>query len=194
MKLPVYLAAAIGGIGLLSLLQPIEEVLMKLVPMPRFLESTFETIGNPNDFLGSILLAVLVAPAVEEILFRGLILQGFVRNYGTVHGLMLSSLLFGIVHLNPYQFVAGFILGLFIGLLFIKTGSILPGLLVHGFYNGALIGANSVLQATMNQIANDGVVAAVELFMGAVLTGFGLLLLLRATRQLPRRASVHSTE
>jgi membrane protease YdiL (CAAX protease family) len=151
----VFLAAMIGGIGLLSLLQPVEGFLLKLIPMPRFLKSTFDIIVNPNDLLGSLLLAAIVAPLIEEILFRGLILQGFVRNYGAFHGLMLSSLLFGIVHFNPYQFVAGFILGLFIGLLFVRTGSILPGLLVHVLYNGALIGASGALQETMNHIEDD---------------------------------------
>src|SRR5208337_1072463 len=70
-KLPVFLAAVIGGIGLLLLLQPMEGFLLKLIPMPQFLKSTFDTIANPNDFLGSLLLAVIVAPLIEEILFRG---------------------------------------------------------------------------------------------------------------------------
>jgi membrane protease YdiL (CAAX protease family) len=53
---------------------------------------------------------------------------------------VLSSFLFAIYQLNVFQFVPHFILGLALGSLVIKTGSVLPALVFHLVYNGLLIG------------------------------------------------------
>jgi hypothetical protein len=195
----IYITAAIGGMGLLFLILPIEAGLMKLLPMPRLFKTTFAVIGNPEDYLGSLLLAAIVAPIIEETLFRGVVLRGFVQNYGIPKGLMLSAVIFGLVHLNPYQFVTGFLLGLFIGLVFIRSGSILPGMIVHALYNGALLSGAKVSYALKKTLPSHrsgsdigSTISAVCL--GVALTTLGVWLFLRATRQNQMPASVRSNE
>jgi membrane protease YdiL (CAAX protease family) len=78
---------------------------------------------------------IAVEPAiVEEFVFRGVIL-GRLRKYGDFFAVFLSSLLFGIFHMNIDQFAFAFILGLILGVLVIETNSIWPSMLIHFLNN-----------------------------------------------------------
>lgn len=77
----------------------------------------------------------VVAPIVEELIFRGLILQGFRRNYNSVTAVVLSALLFALFHLNPWQFPATFVLGLLLGWIMLRTNNILLAILGHSINN-----------------------------------------------------------
>ncbi len=85
--------------------------------------------------LGSIVLICLIAPVVEEMLFRGIILRSFLRQYPPGVAIVHSAAVFGMAHLNVYQFMLAFLLGLLLGKLYERTRSLLPGMLVHGCYN-----------------------------------------------------------
>ncbi|WP_247701457.1 CPBP family intramembrane glutamic endopeptidase, partial [Ralstonia solanacearum] len=88
--------------------------------------------------LGAIALICLIAPVVEEMLFRGIILRSFLRQYPPGVAIVHSAAVFGMAHLNVYQFVLAFLLGLLLGKLYERTRSLLPGMLVHGCYNTAV--------------------------------------------------------
>lgn len=80
--------------------------------------------------------ALAIAPALsEEILFRGLLLGRFCDRLGTAGGLVLSSLLFGVIHLNLAQGAAALVLGLYLGALTLRTGSVHAAILCHGTNN-----------------------------------------------------------
>lgn len=82
----------------------------------------------------------LVAPFVEEMLFRGIILRGFLTHYSPSASIILSALLFGFVHLNIYQIPMAFLLGCFLGWLFYLSKSVWPSIIAHAAYNlGAVI-------------------------------------------------------
>jgi len=79
-------------------------------------------------------------PAVcEEIAFRGLILSALVHRLGAGKGILVSALLFAFSHLNALQFVPTFVLGLALGYLTVRSGSILPAMLFHLVHNGMSI-------------------------------------------------------
>lgn len=81
-------------------------------------------------------LAIVAIPAVsEELLFRGVLLPGLSRRYGTATGLVLSSLLFGAVHVMPVAVVYASVAGLVLGLVRLQTGSVLPSIAMHGAFN-----------------------------------------------------------
>jgi len=81
-------------------------------------------------------LALAIAPALsEEILFRGLLLGRFCARLGTAGGLALSSLLFGMIHLNLAQGAPAVVLGLYFGGLTLRTGSVHAAILCHGINN-----------------------------------------------------------
>ena len=66
----------------------------------------------------------------EEITHRGMLLNGF-KKQGLAKALVLSSLMFGLMHLNINQFFYAFIVGLIIGFIAICANSIIPAMIVH---------------------------------------------------------------
>lgn len=87
----------------------------------------------PEIFL-FIVSAIVLAPAIEELLFRGTILQKWSTKWGVRLGVLTSSLLFGVIHLNVAIFSL-FILGMMLSVLYFKTRNLLSPILCHCFYN-----------------------------------------------------------
>lgn len=77
----------------------------------------------------------LLAPVVEEIFIRACILSALQIKYGLAIALILSSLLFAILHFNFVQTLSALVCGLVLGLLFVYTGSLLSCILAHLLYN-----------------------------------------------------------
>jgi sodium transport system permease protein len=87
------------------------------------------------------LVVFVLLPAVcEELAFRGFILSGLRRRFPVWTAILISSLLFAVYHLNAFQALPTFILGVVLGVLTVRSGSIFPGMLFHLLYNGMLIG------------------------------------------------------
>lgn len=77
----------------------------------------------------------IFGPFVEEILFRGILLSSYQRTGRIVGSIVLSSLLFGIVHMNFSQFTYGVLMGIMLALLVEATGSVLASFIAHGVFN-----------------------------------------------------------
>lgn len=75
------------------------------------------------------------APVLEEMLFRGILLPGLARNYGPTKAILQTSLLFGIIHFNPSQALSAFLIGLFLGWVYVRTQSLWACILVHATNN-----------------------------------------------------------
>ncbi|TXF77708.1 CPBP family intramembrane glutamic endopeptidase [Chryseobacterium sp.] len=83
-----------------------------------------------------ILLAVVMAPIFEEIVFRGIILKGLInKGMRPLYAILISSVIFGLVHANPWQFVGAVLLGCVLGLVYYKAKSLLLPMLLHAFNN-----------------------------------------------------------
>ncbi len=115
--------------------------LANLIPMPDFFREIFMQLFSNAGFF-SFLTAVILAPVIEEIIFRGIILDGLLKKYSPQKAIIISSLLFGIVHLNPWQFVAAFLIGIFIGWIYYKTGNLSLAIIIHLINN--LLGSISI--------------------------------------------------
>ncbi len=110
-----------------------------------FAASFFEGLGinyevdfgeNPQGILGitlSVLATAIVPALVEEFACRGLVL-GALRKYGDGFAVMVSSILFGLIHGNFQQIPFAFMVGLILGFVTVKCNSIWPAVLIH-FYN-----------------------------------------------------------
>ena len=75
-------------------------------------------------------LCALIPALVEELVFRGWIL-GSLRPFGERRALLLSALIFGLMHMNLTQAPFAFMLGLLFGFLYLRTGRLWPGMAVH---------------------------------------------------------------
>ena len=83
---------------------------------------------------------VVLAPVVEEIVYRGL-LQSTLRNYfrGPWPTVLLASALFAAMHMNPHAFPALFALGVVLGYNYERTGRLLAPMLIHALFNGVSV-------------------------------------------------------
>lgn len=83
----------------------------------------------------SLIQVCILAPIIEEILMRGVVLGGLKNSYGTVTALLISAMLFACLHFNMVQTLSAFVCGIVLGLLYIKTSSIFCCMIAHGGYN-----------------------------------------------------------
>ncbi len=86
----------------------------------------------------SVVFLMACVPAIcEELAFRGFIFGGLVRQRGRLRAVVISALMFGISHGVLQQSIAATIMGLLLGWIALRTGSVLPGILIH-FTNNTL--------------------------------------------------------
>lgn len=77
----------------------------------------------------------IAAPIVEEILFRGLITKALLESYKPTKAIIISAVIFGVGHINPAQIPGALAIGLIFGWLYYKTGSVVPGIILHMINN-----------------------------------------------------------
>jgi hypothetical protein len=120
-----------------------------------------------------LLLLIAVGPAfAEEFLFRGLIGRGLVARWGLIRGVALTSLLFGIVHVNPSQAIAVIPMGIAMHFVYLTTRSFWAPITLHLLFNA--------VAAVVLKLGLDGAVAAVPTHVltasVAMVTAIGILL------------------
>ena len=79
----------------------------------------------------SFITIVIAAPILEELIFRGIILNGLLKSNSPLKSIIISSLLFGLVHLNPWQFIGASILGSLSGWVYFKTNKLTLPIIIH---------------------------------------------------------------
>lgn len=82
--------------------------------------------------------AVIAAPIVEELFFRGVVMNKWAEKYGPVKGVFWSSFIFMIIHI-PSFFIPQFLVGVFCAIVLMKTKKLIYAILVHAFYNFLVI-------------------------------------------------------
>lgn len=93
--------------------------------------STTEANGSVAYFLLQVLTVSILPAVCEEFLHRGVLLRGLSKSISVKSALIISSLLFGLMHLNIAQFFYASILGLLIGFVSIVGKSIWPAIIIH---------------------------------------------------------------
>ena len=78
----------------------------------------------------------LLAPLAEELVFRGAVLRALLRwKSNPWVGIVISALLFALIHMNPAQMPHAFLVGLLLGWMYYRTDSIVPGVVFHWVNN-----------------------------------------------------------
>lgn len=94
-----------------------------------------ETVGFEDISIVLALYSVLIAPICEELIFRGVTLQYGRKAMPFWAANIFQALLFGIYHMNVIQGVYAFFIGIFLGYICEKGGSIYPAMLFHALFN-----------------------------------------------------------
>lgn len=128
--------------------------------------------------LNILLLAVLPA-IVEELIFRGVILNGF-RQYGKIKAIVFSALLFALIHGSIDQTLYPFLFGLLLGIIAVKTNSIIPGMIIHFVNNSTVLIINYIIGS--QPFVPDLTYILLSILIAVLCAGilFGLSLLLKS--------------
>lgn len=125
---------------LLVLSWALAQVYVGLVPVPPEAFNPFgDLLESAEGRLIVILLAVGMAPVIEEFFFRGLVQFPLERRYGPAPGLLVASALFAVVHFLPWVFPIHLFLGVVFGFVVWATRSIWSGVVLHAANNGIAV-------------------------------------------------------
>lgn len=108
------------------------DALTELLPkMPEFLEELMKSMTSGTLWVNLLSVSVF-APLFEEWLCRGMVLRGLLgNNVKPVWAIIISAAFFAFIHLNPWQAVPAFLLGLLFGYVYYRTGSLKLTMLMH---------------------------------------------------------------
>lgn len=133
--------------------------------------------------------AVILAPIMEELIFRKLVLDRL-AGYGPAVAMVVSALVFGLAHGNFYQFFYAFLLGLIFAYIYLRTGKVRYSMMLHMMVNFC----GSVIPILLLRVADENEVAAILAsvtqltFMGVFMLG-GLILFICKWKEI--KAYVH---
>lgn len=111
---------------------------------------------------------VVIPPLVEEIMFRGVVLQSM-RRFGDGFAILFSSILFGLYHGNFIQMVFAFFCGLVMSFAVVRTDSLLPSILIH-FINNSV----SLVVELTERFKGQAMAAYVDNILSIVLVAAGV--------------------
>jgi len=89
----------------------------------------------------------IIGPICEEIIFRGIILAGFLKTYGYKKAILFSAIIFSVIHMVPIQMIATFFIGIILGYIYYKTRSLWLVSIIHIINNLAafVVGGESMV-------------------------------------------------
>jgi hypothetical protein len=132
-KYPVF-----GALGTLFLSVAVSQIGIE----PQGMKQVIEVVREPHELVVSLLLLSVLAPVVEELVFRGLLYGWIAGRWGGTSALIVSSLAFAGAHWEPAHIILVLPLGFLFGWLRRRTDSLLPSLCSHIVNNGfALLAA-----------------------------------------------------
>lgn len=130
---------ALSAIPLVAELAYIQD---RFFPIPdEFLEMMKEAFTLAEDQSAALaFFAFCITPAVcEEALFRGFLLNAFRRRTGTTAAVLVTSILFGLFHVNFYRFLPTAIIGSIIAIVVLSSSSLVPGIIYHAINNAVAL-------------------------------------------------------
>ena len=110
------------------------EPLTQLVPMSDAVKEIYKKMLS--DTLWTTLSVAVAAPLIEEFLLRGIMLRGLLKHTTPINAIHYSAFFFALIHMNLSQAIGAFLLGLFIGWIYYKTGSLWLAIFIHFINNG----------------------------------------------------------
>ena len=102
-----------------------------------FSEIMKQMTGGP--LWSSFLVVAIFAPIFEEWMCRGMVLRGLLTKMKPGWAIVVSALFFAVIHANPWQALNAFMIGLVMGYVYYKTGSLILTMIIHFVNNGTSV-------------------------------------------------------
>lgn len=122
--------AVIVSIATLAAAFVCEPVSVMLPDMPETLKKSLELLMD-GPLWAALLSVSIFAPLFEEWLCRGLVLRGLMKHMNPTGAILVSAAFFAILHMNPWQAIPAFLLGILFGYVYYRTGSLKLTMLMH---------------------------------------------------------------
>lgn len=141
----------------------------------RILQRQTEEFTIRHWFSGMLLIlaAVGAAGVCEEMLLRGMFQQALETRCSAVWAIVVSSLVFSLIHLNPWGGLQIFVAAVVLGWVAWRTGSIVPTILMHGLNNLAAIVIQNTDPQSLLWYGDKQAISTQALIGGIVLLGIG---------------------
>jgi len=108
---------------------------------PQEVVQFLQNADTPRDRIAVLLMAVVVAPVAEELIFRGYLYPVGKRYFGPFPAMVATSLLFAVLHGHLASIPALFTLAMCLGLAYEKTGTLLVPMIMHAVFNAVSVTA-----------------------------------------------------
>ena len=115
--------------------------------IPDIMKQEFDQLMSSG---AGIAVICLFGPFIEELLFRGSIQKLLLKDHSPMKAILITALIFVVIHINPAQVVNAFFLGLLLGWLFYRTGSLWPSICAHILNNSLSVLLSKALPETEN--------------------------------------------
>lgn len=159
---PIPPLAAAGAVSIAPVLYGVVTLVLSLLPAAWMADYAQASAALNDTGLLPFLSVALAAPVVEEVIFRGLIQSRLAHALPGWPAVVLSALLFALCHGQPVWMGYAFVLGMVLGIMAWRTGSILPSILTHIVFNAI----GQVLSLPQLAQADGLLVIAVLLLVG----------------------------
>ncbi len=132
----IYLPLTVSILGFGIVISNVTTFVQYLIPVPKvYLDIFLDLMGSKTPLGLAFYVLAIQAPLTEEVLCRGVILGGLLGHGTRWRAIVWSAVLFGVLHMNPWQFTGALILGLVLAWWVVQTGSLLPALFGHALNN-----------------------------------------------------------
>ncbi|MBU3183264.1 CPBP family intramembrane glutamic endopeptidase [Clostridium estertheticum] len=140
-------------------------------PMPNFITHAFEKLFISPIIM--ILSSAVIAPIYEEVIFRGILLKGMANKINSNLALIISALIFALLHMNIPQGINAFLLGLIIGAIYLSSNSIYLCIFAHFINNSVAIIISGALQLLSGKYGKYSmIICSVEFLVGITILIF----------------------
>lgn len=178
-----YLAYILMGIGMCLF----HRILFLL--FPQIALSTYESMGNDlyleiqysfrNPFI--FIYISIIAPILEELFYRGKLLNESLKKWKPVICVVLTSVLFGISHMNLVQFVNAFCLGLLCGFVYVTSEDIKAPIIIH-LSNNLYSGISSLQIESFETPARSMSSMLSSIIIGLILLSLGIVIFIKENK------------
>jgi membrane protease YdiL (CAAX protease family) len=186
MKLAFY--ALLIGFGVAVVGDEISRLVNYIIPFPEEMAYGIQRMMQMNsmlDFLTMGLTVAVIAPVVEEMLFRGFFQRFFEAKRGVTSGVMMASALFAVYHFNIYWLIPILLMATVMGAMAWRAESVIPTIVVHLTNNSlGLIAANVYPNGEPSWFVMGDHVHPFVLLIAIVLLVFGLRSFFRLSEDL----------
>ena len=118
---------------------------------------------------------VLLAPVTEELVLRGIIFPVARQKRGNLYAIIISSIFFGLIHMNGIQLITGLFMGAIIGYAIVLTDNVYIGIIIHAVNNSFSFFNAGVLNDKVWSMYSDG--RFIQIVVGIIILIIGILML-----------------